>query len=140
MDGIRERNRRKSLALRKLLGVSGPKYKNKAVPYRVYFVPRNFKHVLHSVVESVAASEKERLAHEFQRRYVNDLGGFAEFMQSRNVAVAGDYAETRGVVRKGGGQFCCTAGLTLIFCLRNQKCNDALMSRNCRQVFASCRR
>ncbi len=101
VDSIRDRNRRKSLALRKLIGTSDLKYKNKAVPYRVYFMARNLEHALHNVMESVDAGEKERLAREFQRRYINDLSGFVKYMHSEDVAVAGGYAETWGAVREG---------------------------------------
>ena len=101
VERLRARNRTKSLALRKLVGTKELKYSGKGVPYEVYFMSRNLEHALHNVVESVDSKEKERLARLFRKRYAEDLEGFVRFMQSDEVAVAGDYRESWNAVREG---------------------------------------
>lgn len=72
-----------------------------AFPARCIFVSCNLEYVLHDVIESVASKEKEPLARLFRKRYAEDLEGFVRFMQSDEVAVAGDYRESWDAVREG---------------------------------------
>lgn len=100
VESILRRNHAKAAALSQLRCVTGITYQRVTVPYRVYYVSRNLEHALHGVVEDVSDREKERLARAFQRRYRDDLEGFAAFMRDE-IGIAGDYAETWEHLRQG---------------------------------------
>lgn len=94
VDGIRERNRIKKNALRKLSHLGKLTYRRHPVPFSVYYLSRNMEHALHGRIDEVGVDEKERLARDFQRRFRDDLEGFVGFMNGSAVAVPGTYGET----------------------------------------------
>lgn len=92
-SGIARRNRVKAAALDKLSSIDRITNRGRSVPYRVYYLSRNMEHALHGVVGSLTDRQKEELAHRFQRRYKDDLGGFVAFMRDE-IGTGGDYRET----------------------------------------------
>ena len=100
-DNIRERNRAKKNALRKLSHLGNLTFRRHSVPFSVYYLSRNMEHALHGRIDEVEVGEKERLARDFQRRFRNDLPGFVGFMNGSDVAVPGTYEETWKYVEEG---------------------------------------
>lgn len=65
----------------------------KSIPYSVYFMSCNMDHVLHDK-QNNPQKNKIKDARAFARRYMNDLKGFASFINAPDIAVEGDYSET----------------------------------------------
>lgn len=113
VESILQRNHAKAATLNQLRHITGITYQHITVPYRIYYVSRNLEHALHGVIEDVSDYEKEKLARLFQRRYRNDLEGFAAFMRNE-IGVAGDYTETWDHLRQNENSLARRSNLHLV--------------------------
>ena len=87
---IQDRNNFKS---KQLIELSNIKKLWVSIPYKVYFMSCNLDHVLYDKL-NITDDEKETLAHNFARKYKNNLNGFIQYINSPSFAVNGDYKET----------------------------------------------
>jgi len=96
VDKIRERNKRKSQSLNKMIlseAIWG-------VPYQVYYMSCNLDHVLYDKQNSSDADkEKDSLA--FAQKYRRDVDSFVHLICDSDFSVSGEYKETWNYIREG---------------------------------------
>ena len=110
---ICNRNKKKSDALRKLIGVSELTYNKCKVPLSVYFLSRNLEHALSNKPGECGDFEKEELARKFARKYRNDIGGFVSYLRN-DLAVEGDYKQTWDYLAEGTNSLSRCSNLHLV--------------------------
>ena len=69
------------------------------IPYSVYYMSCNLDHVLYDLQNS-SDTEKERNAHQFAKKYKDNLQGFIEFISKSTFTVNGSYLETWDFIKK----------------------------------------
>ena len=71
-----------------------------SIPYSVYYMSCNLDHVLHNKLNSTD-EEKELDAHEFAKKYRDDVDAFLKFICESDFSVAGDYPQTWQFIKEG---------------------------------------
>ncbi|OQA64987.1 MAG: hypothetical protein BWY38_02815 [Ignavibacteria bacterium ADurb.Bin266] len=94
---IIERNAQKSKNLRLLVKM---KTIWNVIPYHVYYMSCNLDHVLYDIQNS-SNEEKEQNAHEFAKKYRNNVIGFMNFISSSLFSINCPYKETWEFIQKG---------------------------------------
>ena len=87
--GIEKRNEQKKDNLNKLSVLN----KVGGIPYHVYYMSCNLDHVLHNKLNSTD-EEKEKDAHNFAKKYKDDLPAFIKFISESDFAVSDSYPES----------------------------------------------
>lgn len=70
------------------------------IPYRVYYMSCNLDHVLHNKRNSTDM-EKENDAHNFAKKYKNDVDGFVKFICASDFSIQGDFKTSWQYIEKG---------------------------------------
>lgn len=99
-SSICQRNKRKSDALQRLVDIKELTCKQRKVPLRMYYLSRNLEHALSNQPRECTNREKEQFAHEFARKYRNDIEGFVKFLRN-DLAVEGNYKQTWDYLAEG---------------------------------------
>lgn len=90
-----ERNKRKSAAVERMLGISTVL---KTISYSVYYFSSNMDHVLHNQA-NLSKEEKEDLADSFDEEYADKPEEFVRLMRESPFTVEGTYEETWDFIR-----------------------------------------
>lgn len=90
-----ERNKRKSAAVERMLGISTVL---KTISYSVYYFSSNMDHVLHNQA-NLSKEEKEDLADSFDEEYADKPEEFVRLMRESSFTVEGTYEETWDFIR-----------------------------------------
>lgn len=109
-DTISKRNRQKRGCLDKLQATC----ELWKIPYRVYYMSCNLDHVLYGTI-NLNRKDKLMKAFSFAKKYMNNLEGFLEFINSPVIKAADDYAESWNYIREGRHSLFRCSNLALCF-------------------------
>lgn len=110
-EGIRERNAKKALILRRLYpaGTIG------SIPYSVYYFSRNLEHVLHGMSNNLTRDEKIEFADRFSDQYDHKPAEFISFLSNSDFTVPGNYKESWEFILEGTNSLHRHCNLHLLF-------------------------
>lgn len=121
VEYIQERNRKKSSVVASLCSTGKMK---STMPYSIYYFSRNMEHVLHNMSTELTDDQKVELADAFAEKYEKNPMGFVDFIESDEVAVAGNYAQTWSFIRTGTNSLNRYSNLRILFEQDNLKNGD----------------
>lgn len=100
-EALIRRNKVKSNSLQLLCRAGALTFKQRTVPYQVYFMSRNLEHALFGIEKDLDADMKERLSQTFAEKCRKDPSALQAQLNDPDVRVEGDYQYTWQHVQEG---------------------------------------
>lgn len=92
---------KKKRIVSRLNSINEIKIKQKQVSYHIYYLSRNLEHALWNNIQTLSCKKKRVLAEWFDLQYADKPEDFKKFINSKDIAVPGNYQETWTFIMTG---------------------------------------